>query len=358
MIPTAVLITFGLSLLFLILGWVLSASLGLKLDKNRHSTLRLFLILPPTNPIASAILLFRRPLLGLPGLLCYLLAIAILPLGGSIALALEKERRDGFSQPTTGQALPSQEDQSEPGLAPESSKQWKHPLLAAVLENRNPDPRLFGPASIPPRPSVRDHGATQEEEGSEDQRLQELYAMAAAMQIASGEPEEPFQDWEDVSEPLISFFEESEPSLLALEEALARKLVAFPSEGLDQSTLFGIFPRLKDLSISLKYRSQALVLAGNGKEAFRHIRLAFLAALATDHDLLISRLVQLAQFHIALDSVRFALRFHAGSEQDWRRVMQQLDSLDLLPLWVDALRGETDAFAIAPSTTGFPHTEH
>ncbi len=418
MIPPAVLATFCLSLLFLVLGWALSASLGLKLEKSRHSKLRLFLILPPTSPIASAILLFRRPLLGLPGLLCYLLAVASLPLGGSMALSLEEERRDAFSLLSAGSVPTSPEIQSESGPVPDSSKQWKHPLLAAVLENafqftlltshplegwshpllapmlenqnldpggvgvlqlveaakdavyqeQNLDPHFFGTKALPStypsqysfeleesspesHPSATSHGGTLEEEAENDGSLQELLAMATALQIDSGEPERPFQDWEDVSVPLMAFLEGSEPSLLALEEALGRDHVAFPSKGLvEDNTLMNLLQQLRELTIALQFRSQAHVLAGNEEEAFRHIRLAFLAAHATDHDLLISRLVQLGQFHIALETVRFALQFRIGSEQDWRGVMEQLDSVDLLPMWSDALRrepGASDSFAMA-----------
>ena len=86
--PTLVILSVVAFFVLLIAAWLLSIRGGFKSEKSK--ALRLFLIIPFTNPIAALVLLFKDRQAVSSALLCYLGAILIVPIGGLIAKKTEQ----------------------------------------------------------------------------------------------------------------------------------------------------------------------------------------------------------------------------------------------------------------------------
>ena len=338
-IPATVLFAIGTGIVFLILGWVLSMTLGFRLSREKHTKLRFFLTIPFTNPLAAIVLLCKRPMLGLPGIVCYIIALMAIPVGGAIALHDEKAMMEELKRDLEEKEDPLVAEIPVNGSVPDEENLWMHPLFLPLFRGGAQDPALFGKRAIPQQPA-----SPAVEGNSPSIRLEEILAASEMLRNGQGNPP---RTWEEVAGPLLDFFEGSSNSLDRLEEALGREHAVLPFDPYHEDRrLANLQISLRNLSRSLHYRTQVQVLAGNEEAAFRLFQLNLRYA-RTDHPyLLITSLTQLARMTLALDTLKLAQQFHIGDEQQWRQVAEDLATLDLLPLLPRTMRMERKFFFV------------
>ena len=263
-------------------------------------------------------------MLGLPGIVCHIIALMAIPVGGAIALREEKAMMEELKRDLEEKEDPLVAEIPVNGPVPDEENLWMHPLFLPLFRGGVQDPALFGKRAIPQQPA-----SPAAEGDSLSTRLKEILA---ASEVLRNGRENPPRTWEEVAGPLLDFFEESSNSLDRLEEALGREHAVLPfdpygNDRLLSRRLWNLQAPLGNLSRSLHYRTQVQILAGNDEEAFRlfHLNLRYAR---TDHPhLLISGLTQLVSMTSALDTLKMAQRFHIGDEQQWRQVAEALSTI-------------------------------
>ena len=353
-IPWIILGTILTSLFLLILGWILSIRAAGKSDRGRD--LKLLLIFPLTNPLALLIFAFMdfRPSI-LP-IICYLLGLLTIPVGGALAEKHERSLLESLKQKleNSGEFLTIESITPEP--VPDDSNVWKHPFLEelGVAGQNTPEGRLarehtkYESLSLP-KPYPNSHYPKVDREDRRAYRafhgpLLDLHQTAMAIISATdGEINESNtpNSWSGVGEAVINYFQDSEADFAHLEEAINRPIDEYPYHWPAAfAMLIPQLPALKKFSDATAMRSVGLSAAGKSNESFRSASLAFKLVQIGDSDMLISRLVQFAQAARALQTVRAAQQFHVWTDEQWVEIQAELSQLDFPRLMPDAMRME------------------
>lgn len=357
--------------LFALLGWILSIRAGFRSEKGRK--LRLWLIFPPTNPLALLVLLTMRFKAGLPALLCYLLALLALPLGGQLAQWLENAKLSQYETELQNRGETLRLNSMKPSPVPAASNIWMHPFLnpLAIAGQSTPEGETvrkeidktdgsspYATFSAPKRFDGLHYPNTPNENPSFSAAttLQAVHRIALdALALKDGtvaETEIP-SSWEEVAALILDYYQPAEESTRQLEEAIRREYDQYPYDW--AQSLHMLLPHLSYLrrfTQFANYRSAAGAMSGDAEETFRMLRLGFQLAQTGDSDILISRLVQMAQVRIFLNGIHIAQQFHVGNNEQWQSLAEALHQWDFLALVPNSLRIER-AFGhamIAPLT--------
>ena len=356
---------------FALLGWILSIRAGFRLEKG--GKLRLWLIFPPTNPFALLALLAMRFKAGLPALLCYLLAIFALPLGGQLAQWLETAKLDQHEAKLQNQGETLRLDSMKPAPVPNASNIWMHPFLKplalagqSTAEGQTARDQIKKTDGSSPyktfSPPKHFDGLYYSETPNENPSFSAATILRTVHKIALdalalkddaiAEADIP-SSWEEIAALILDYYQPTEKASRQLEEAIHRKYNQYPHDWDKLNTmLLPHLSHLKRFTQFANYRSAACAMNGDAEETFRMLRLGFQLAKTGEFDLLISRLVQMAQVRIILNGVHIAQQFHVGNDEQWQSLAEALHQWDFPALVPDSLRIER-AFGhamIAPLT--------
>ena len=193
----------------------------------------LCLIFPPTNPIALLVLLVKDWKRGITPAVCYLLAVVALPVGGAIAVTMEKGRLMAYEQ----ELIDSGETLSVQSLIPDpvsvQSNIWAHPYLAPLGvagqgtkegEAARTTARYASMRLPPPDAKIK---YVDEGQQSGQLPLRELHLRA--LSIVSGrdgmvnESNTP-QSWEACGEILVAHFKKAEDDFAQLARSIEAPL--------------------------------------------------------------------------------------------------------------------------------------
>lgn len=357
--------------LFTLLGWILSIRAGFKSEKG--GKLRLWLIFPPTNPLALLVLLAMRFKAGLPALLCYLLAIFAFPLGGALASRWENAKLEQHEAALQSRGETLQLNSMKPAPVPDASNIWMHPFLnpLALAGQSNAEGETareeihktdgsspYATFSAPkPFADLRYPDAPKENPSfSAETTLQAVHKIALdALAIKDGavaKTKVP-SSWEEVAALILDYYQPAEEAARQLEEAVRREYDQYPHDWKQlQHMLLPHLVYLKRFTQFAYYRSVACAIKGDAEETFRMLRLGFQLAQTGDSDILICRLVQMAKVRIILNGVHIAQQFHVGNDAQWQSLAEALHQWDFPALVPNSLRAER-AFGhamIAPLT--------
>lgn len=369
--PPLALLALLSTFLFALLGWILSIRAGFKSEKGVR--LRPWLIFPLTNPFALLVLLAMRFKAGLPALLCYLLAIFALPLGGQLAQWLENAKLSQYEAELQNRGETLRLNSMKPSPVPAASNIWMHPFLnpLALAGQSNAEGETvreeihktdgsspYATFSAPkPFAELRYPDAPKENPSfSAATTLQAVHKIALdALAIKDGavaKTKVP-SSWEEVAALTLDYYQPAEEASQQLEEAVRREYDQYPYDWKQlQHMLLPHLAYLKRFTQFAYYRSAACAIKGDAEEAFRMLRLGFQLAQTGDSDILISRLVQMAQVRIILNGVHIAQQFHVGNDAQWQSLAEALHQWDFPALVPNSLRAER-AFGhaiIAPLT--------
>ncbi len=345
------------ALLLALLGWILSIRAGFKSERGKN--LIPHLIFPLTSPFALLFLLTRHWRTALPPLLCYLLAFSVIPLGGNIAQRLEIGKLNQYKTELQNRGESLQLDALKPAPVPDESNVWMHPFLHPIAlagqpadrgktarrrnsANNSPYKKFSSPRDL----DGLDYSATLDESPryAGARALRAIHATALeVLSLKDGAISETNTpaSWEETAKLIADHYQPAANATRQLEEALNREHDQYPYAWEESSLM--LLPHLSYLKTFTKFannRSQAAAAAGNAEETFRMLRLSFQLAETGDSDLFISRLVQIAQIHIALSSILAAQQFHIGNDAQWQSLAALLERWDLLALIPDSLRAE------------------
>jgi hypothetical protein len=362
-IPSLSLISLLTAIVFLISGWITSVLAGYRSANGKR--LRIFLIIPPTNPIALFILFVRDRKAAIGSVLCYTIALIALPLGGMLSSTFEQGKLTDYTTQInqTGESINI--DDLKPTPVPENQNIWMHPFLktmadaatldevgrAALVLIGSAEDSPYKPLYVPERNrglrlNYRDEDALDSFRSTQSGRnaLRRLHHAALSI-IAkrdgkiddSNKP----KDWKSVGEIISTYYLPTAYATKQLEEAIQRPADQYPYEWDKASQmLLPHLSNLKSLSQGATLRSQAAAMTGNTDEAFRMIRLGQQLVETGDSDFLISRLVQFAQSMISANAIRVAQQLHIGTDAQWLKVSEALDRLDFPSLIVNVIRAE------------------
>ena len=371
--PPLALLALLSTFLFALLGWILSIRAGFKSEKGGR--LRPCLIFPLTNPLALLVLLAMRFKTGLPALLCYLLALLALPLGGQLAQWLENAKLSQYEAELQNRGETLWLDSLKPSPVPEASNIWMHPFLKPLAlagqstaegetvreEIRKTDADGYSPYktfSAPKRFDGLHYPDTPKENPSfsAETTLQAVHKIAldalALQDGAVAETKVP-SSWGEVAALILDYYQPAEEAARQLEEAVRREYDQYPYDWKQlQHMLLPHLAYLKRFTQFAYYRSAACAMNGDAEEAFRMLRLGFQFAQTGDSDILIFRLVQMAQVRIILNGVHIAQQFHIGNDAQWQSLAEALHQWNFPALVPNSLRAER-AFGhaiIAPLT--------
>lgn len=345
--------------LFALLGWILSIRAGFRSEKG--GKLRLWLIFPPTNPLALLVLLAMHFKAGLPALLCYLLAIFALPLGGQWAQWLEIAQFSRYEAELQNQGETLRLASWKPAPAPDESNIWMHPFLnplalagQSTAEGETARNQIYKTdVSSPyktlsaPKPFDGLHypdASNDNPSFSAARSLQAVHKIALdALAIKEGavaETDVP-SSWEEVAALILDHYQPAEEATRQLEEAIRREYDQYPYDW--AQSLHMLLPHLSHLKRFTQfanYRSAACAMNGDADETFRMLRLGFQLVKTGHSDILISRLVQMAQVRIFLNGVHIAQQFHVGNDEQWQSLAGALRQWDFPALVPNSFRAE------------------
>ena len=358
---------------FALLGWILSIHAGFRSEKGGR--LRPWLIFPLTNPFALLVLLAMRFKTGLPALLCYLLALLALPLGGQLAQWLENAKISQHEAKLQNRGETLRLDSLKPSPVSDASNIWMHPFLKPLAiagqstaegqtvrneinETDADGSSPYATFSAPKRFDGLHYPDTPKENPSFSAAttLQTVHKIALdALALKDGaiaETKVP-SSWKEVAALILDYYQPAEESTRQLEEAVRREYDQYPYDWEQlQHMMLPHLSYLKRFTLFAYYRSAACAVNGDAEEAFRMLRLGFQLAQTGDSDILISRLVQMAQVRIILNGVHIAQQFHVGNDKQWQSLAEALHQQNFPALVANSLRAER-AFGhaiIAPLT--------
>lgn len=360
-LPPLVFLALLSAFVFALLGWILSIRAGFRSEKG--GKLRLWLIFPPTNPFALLALLVTHFRAGLPALLCYLLAIFALPLGGQLAQRLETAKLEQHEAELQNRGETLQLVSLKPAPVPTASNIWMHPFLKPLAlagkrdaegetareEIRKTDADGSSPYATFSAPKPFD-GLHYPDTPNENPSFSAATTLRAVHKIALdalalkdgavAETKVP-SSWEEVAALILDYYQPAEESTRQLEEAIRREYDQYPYDWKQlQHMLLPHLAYLKRFTQFANYRSAACAIKGDAEETFRMLRLGFQLAQTGDSDILIFRLVQIAQVRIILNGVHIAQQFHVGNDEQWQSLAEALHQWDFPALVPNSFRAE------------------
>lgn len=357
--PPLVFLALLSAFVFALLGWILSIRAGFRSEKGRK--LRLWLIFPPTNLFALLVLLAMRFRAGLPALLCYLLAIFALPLGGQWAQRMETAKLDRHEAELQNRGETLRLNSMKPAPVPDASNIWMHPFLmplalagqstaegqTAFAEINETDGSSPYKTFSAPKPFDGLHYPDTPNENpsfSAATTLRAVHKIALdALALKNGavaETKVP-SSWKEVAALILDYYQPAEEATRQLEEAVRREYDQYPYDWEQlQHMLLPHLSRLKRFTLFAYYRSAACAMNGDAEETFRMLRLGFQLAQTGDSDILIFRLVQMAQVRIFLNGIHIAQQFHIGNDAQWQSLAEALHQWNFPALVPNSFRAE------------------
>ena len=360
-IPVSTLIAFVATLLLFVVGYTLSISAGFKSDKGKG--LRFLLVVPVTNPLGLVLLLSRDLKQALPASIIYLLALSTLPVSGSMTESTERARLQNYVATVESQGISLNPKDLEPPPVPAEQNVWNHPFLELlataaahdesgqearnVLADKNQSPYTVLQAPVQARGLHYPKNPEGHPLRSAQHPSHPLWrAHRSATSILWNDTPDVLQDtppnsWPEVAEIIKTHYLKAADSTTQLEEAVSRPSDIYPHQWEQNfSMLLPHLSYLKGMTGASVVRSQAASVLGDSENAFRYINLCFQLADIGDSDLLISRLVQMAQIHITSDALWTAQQYHSGDATKWNNVLSQLEKIDFLKLLKPSLSAE------------------
>ncbi len=359
-IPFVVQLALLAFVLALLVGWALSVTGGFKSEKGKG--LRLLLILPPTNPFALLVLLSRDFRRALPGCVCYVIALLVLPLGGAIANGIESRSLDQVRARIEKAGIPLELTAFQP--QPESGDQniWHHPIfqtLAAAgtyspegnaareaLNSKDPD-NPYRQLELPRPPRGLNYTvkspeldfSSSDSERSPYRRLHQTAAAVVAIRdgAITNEDQMP-KNWVQSARLIREHYQVADSATRDLAEAIQRPIDRYPYE--HEQAMRMLLPHLavmKGFTSSSAMRAAAAAIENRPEASFELLQMAHQLAHTGDSSLLISRLVQFAQVAIVIDAIRIIQQCHIGSDAQWATLDAELRQWDFPALIPGAL---------------------
>ena len=347
--PALILASVSAFILLLFAAWFLSVRGAFKSEKGK--SLRLFAIIPFTSPIATLVLFFKDRKAASTALLCYLGALFVLPLGGSIARNVEKKNLDQYIAQLSSQGISIDYKDLIPKSAPDENNIWKHPFFemmgeagqdteagSAAREAINSESSPYHVFTNPKplkglRYSKEPDSNPLQSTARSGNPLRSLHESALSI-IESRDggitQDNTPKNWQEYGKTIVDYYRPAEDATRQLQEAINRPNDHYPFEW--EKNFGMLLPHLANLrtfSRTAGLRASAAAMTGDASETFRMIELGMKLAETGDSDLLISRLVQIAQTINTLQSIRVAQQFHVGTEEQWAALFQALDQIDL-----------------------------
>jgi hypothetical protein len=349
--PTLVILSVAAFFLLLIAAWILSIRGGFKSEKG--TSLRLFLVIPFTNPVAALILFIKDRQAVSSALLCYLGAILVVPIGGLIAKKSEQANFDAYTAKLASQGISIDYKDLIPEPVPDENNIWKHPFLKPMgdagqdteagteareliqssgesspyhsLSNPKPIKGINYDSESDSNPLI-----STTRSGNPFRKLHE--SALSILETRDGQITEDNTPttWQGYGKLVIDHYQSAEEATRQLQDAINRPDDQYPFEW---DKHFGmLLPHLATLRTFCRtttLRAKAAAITGDASETFRMIEISMTLAETGDSDLLISRLVQNAQTLITLESIRVAQQFHVGNDEQWATLLQELEGLDI-----------------------------
>ena len=342
-IPTSVhLVIWSFSFLCL-LGWLFSIRAAFKIDKGR--ALRLLAIFPLTTPFALLILLLKdRVIARLPCLL-YLTAALVFIFGGIAAKSLEHAMLNSLVrdyEESRGSIAITSMIQSP--VRPEENV-WDHPLLAPIgnantseklkelHQSSYPYKKIRQPTHTPNIKYSTNNFDTTGWQLTADRGALRSFHENSIRCVNKLNPiltdELKPKDWFECGAAILKFFEPTQHEFEQLREAVDRPHDIYPYRWEDASEM-----AMQNLSIAKAFtvavvsRSQAYSATQQPEKAFEDLELAFKLRGLGYSDLLIARLVDIAQARITLRAIQTGQQFHSWTDDHWRWIQEQLDAID------------------------------
>lgn len=337
----------SLTLFLLVLGWISSIAIA-----ARQKGLVLLAFIPLTNPLAVLALLFKQTSTGLIPFGCYTLALATWLYGSNHAHKVEFERLADYEKELSKKGEPLRASAyQENALNPENNV-WDHPYLKPLglagqktpegEKARKDTEQLYKSWDLP-KHAVRITYDTQDEHRQPFLDPARKIHDASVQYLHSTERQD--IQWptspQESAKTLKPFFSERREAFKQLNEAVFRPEDVYPhawEEGFDM-----LLPQLAKLKSFTQISSLCSIyhtFQGNQEESYQQALLAFQLAVTGDTDLLISRLVQFAQLHIALETVMAAQQSHLWSDEQWAHIRALLNDYNAITHMPDSLRLE------------------
>ena len=138
---------------------------------------------------------------------------------------------------------------------------------------------------------------------------------------------------------LKATMESMQKDLPILNEAVSRPDTIFPRAWENGFNI--LVPELSELKRFSQVASLHCIyhiVRGEQEIAFEYAKLGFRLIQITNSDILISRLVQIAQTIFALEALNAAQTYHAWTDAQWQELESILDTYDFLPLLPASIR--------------------
>lgn len=338
-----------LTLILLIGGWISSISIAVK-----SKWLALFAIFPLTNPIAVIGMANKNTTKSMIPIGFYALALIVWFTGSSRSYKIESKRLIAYEE-----SLKEKGERIHASDYIKSAKNseeniWEHPFLKPLADASQPGENgeaartsideIYGQLEFP------NHRIKLKYEESSPNRLpmftpaRKLVELSTRLKLNS-DPDTPSEDLPHspsmAARELGPFFSAIQPKIEQLKEALHRKEDVYPfawDQGFNM--LLPHLSKLKNFSQIAQIDSVMHNTLGNSDRAFESAKLAFQLSRTGDSDILISRLVQIAQQSIALETLVTAQNYHAWNDTQWIEIRTMIDSINMIQLMPDSLRAE------------------
>jgi hypothetical protein len=338
-----------LSLILLLAGWISSIAIAVK-----SKWLVLFALFPLTNPIAVIGLMYKSSTKSMIPIGFYALAFIVWFAGSNRSYKLESKRLVSYEAKLIEQGEPIKAaDYVKPQANPNENV-WEHPFLKPLATAGQP-----GEAGKVARESLdktyqqlqlpKHRVKLSFDEPSPD-RLPMLLPARKLIELSAGIKSQTNEETSEEVLPLTPaeaatslkpIFDEIRPDIELLEEAIYRKVDAYPfawEQGFHMQ-----LPHLSKIrSFSQIAHMDSIIHStlGNSDGSFESAKLAFQLSEIGDSDFLISRLVQMAQQAIALETLVSAQNNHLWNEPQWLEIRSTLDSINMIQLMPNSLRAE------------------
>ena len=338
-----------LSLILLLAGWISSIAIAVK-----SKWLVLFAVFPLTNPIAVIGMMYKSSAKSMIPIGFYALSLIIWFTGSSRSYKLESERLISYEAKLTESGEPIiAADYLTPQVNPNENV-WEHPFLKPLAtagqpgkygeEARKSLDKTYEQLQLPK------HRVRLRYEETSPERLPMLLPVRKLTELSVGikseanqdTPEEEFpRSSTEAAKELKPYFDGIRPDIKLLEEAVYRKEDAYPfawEQGFN--LLLPHLSKMKAFSQIAHMDSIIHSTLGNSNNSFESAKLALKLSETGDSDILISRLVQIAQQTIALETLVSAQNHHSWNEAQWLEIRSMLDSINMIQLMPDSLRSE------------------
>ena len=346
--PEYGMLTLGLTFTFLLIGWVSSISIS-----KQHGWIALLAFVPVTNPIAIILLIVKKNTNTLLPVVFYGLALVVWFSGSSLSNKIEQDRLAAIKEQLTANGEPITGLAYKKLIADPDLNVWHHPFFSNYIEAAHQTiaevstnkialptrkkfklPNRTGHVQYE-RPDQGKHSFANPFERLNEHALETILLSREDNPEAKNLPKTP----EASAAILKSTMESMEEDLAALNEAVSRPDTIFPRAWENGQNI--LLPELSELKRFTQIASLHCIyhiIRGEQMTAFENTKLGFRITQITDSDILISRLVQIAQTIFALEALNAAQTYHAWTDVQWQELESILDTYDFLNLLPASIR--------------------